>query len=191
MAERREGKTRSNPALPPKGVVIDSTPRPTRYRDLSDAQLEERLRIDRFHLEEVCCEHPELFAEVANRLARLISWRDEAKQNLKEAESNFAAKSRHDAEESGEKVVEKRIESETLLDPGVRAVRDKMSQLDLKVGLAAALKEAFHARSYAIRDLIQLYIANYYGSDMEKASGGMRSANANAAREKQREHFRK
>jgi len=121
-------------------------------------------------------------------LALLISNRDEAKQNLKEAEARTDAKIRHDAEVAGERITEKVVESQKLVQRDVLAAKDALFTLEREVGQMWALKEAFQSRSYAIRDLIQLYIANYYGSEMERsAENKLRSNTAAAARQRQGE----
>lgn len=155
------------------------------------ANLEHQLRIDRNNLEEVCCTHPEIYHEVSGRLALLISQRDEAKQEQKEVEAKVDAEIRHDIEVAGDKITEKAVESQKLLDQGVITAKNHVFDLEKQVGQMSALKDAFYARGFAIRDLIQLHIANYYGSDMERASRDMQHAGADTARREQAKNFRR
>lgn len=172
-------------------VAIDSNLKPTRFRDLSDSAMESALQINRDALEEACCTHPELLHEVSNRLAILISKRDESRQTLKEVEAKADAEIRHDAEVSGDKITEKVVESQKMVHNKVKAARDGAFEFEKQCGQMTALKEAFYARGFAIRDLIQLHIANYYGSDMEKSGRDMRSSNADTARKEQSKNFRR
>jgi hypothetical protein len=48
-----------------------------------------------------------------------------------------------------------------------------------------ALKEAFMQRSYVLKDLTQLYSANYYGANVESAKGDMRDHKAARVRREQ------
>jgi small-conductance mechanosensitive channel len=158
---------------------------------MTDLELEAELRIDQNALENVCSSHPELLYAVGSRLSILISQRDEAKQNLKETEARVDAEIRHDAEVAGDKITEKAVESQKQINGKVSAAKDKLFELEKRCGQMTALKEAFMSRGYAIRDLIQLYIANYYSSDMERPGRDLRHTNAPAARQKQAEHFRR
>jgi hypothetical protein len=66
-----------------------------------------------------------------------------------------------------------------------------MAELSRRVGLMTALKEAYSSRSYALRDLIQLHLANYYGSDMEKPQRNIQSARTDDLRRQQGELIRR
>ena len=115
-----------------------------------------------------------------------ISRCDEYKQIQKECEALADAKIRHDAEVSGEKITEKMVESQKLLDRKVIEAKDALFKSAKQVGELEALKDAYSARGYAIRDLIQLYLANYYGSNMEASGSGMARANADQIRRERR-----
>jgi hypothetical protein len=152
-------------------------------------ELEAGLKIDKHNLEYVCCEHPELFYEVAKQLTLLSSRRDEARQKLKEICASADAEIRHTAAVAGEKIREGDIESQIELDPTVGAARTALFDLEKKVGQVEALMEAFKSRGYMIRDLVQLHLAHYYGSEMEKSTGSLQAAGAEQMRKEQVKHF--
>jgi hypothetical protein len=54
------------------------------------------------------------------------------------------------------------------LDRKVIEANDKLLKLSRETALLQALKEAFQQRSYVMKDLVSLYVANYFGD----ASGG-------------------
>jgi hypothetical protein len=155
------------------------------------SELERKLHIDEHNLEHECRNHPEIVYEVGKYLAWLVSMRDEAKQKLKEMEAAADAEIRHDAEVQGERITEKAVESHKLRHAGVLAAKDEVFKYERAVGAWGALKDAFQSRGYAIRDLIQLYIFNYYGSDMERSGRSISTHHADDARRAQAEGFRR
>ena len=80
------------------------------------------------------------------------------------------------------KPTEPAIKNEIARDPNMIAANTKLLNLNRELALATALKDAFVARGYALRDLVQLYCSNYYGSEMDRPRGAMRNSNADANR---------
>jgi hypothetical protein len=155
------------------------------------AELEAGLKIDPHALEHVCRDHPELFYHVAKRLALLISQRDEAKQKLKELCAEVDAEIRQEAHETNQKLREGDIESQVLLTPAVQDANKQLADYEKELGEMLALKEAYQSRSFALRDLVQLHLANYYGSDMERPTGNMRGVHVEQNKQKAAELYRR
>ena len=143
--------------------------------------LETGLRIDEHNLETHWVEQPDLFYRVSKNLALVISLRDQAKQDLSETEARVDIKVRRDAEVADEKITEKGIESQRKLHPDVRAATTRHSEYSLLTGEYMALKDAYLQRSYALKELVQLYVANYYGAS-DKPVRDVRDENASRAR---------
>jgi hypothetical protein len=126
-------------------------------------QFENLLRIDRNALDVALEIQPDMFYRVSKNLVLCISKRDAAKQELQEIESAVDAQIRRDASIAGEKVTNPEVESLKGLDKGVLVAKEELAALNLRVGKWSALKEAFLQRSYALKELVALYSANYYG----------------------------
>lgn len=130
------------------------------------AELEKLLGIDQNALELSLLVQPEAYYRVAKALVHETSRRDAAKQLLAETESRVDLEIR-DAWESNERIREGEVESQKRLDKRVNTALLQLSKLTQSVNELTALKEAFQQRSYVLKDLCALYIANYYGGDIE------------------------
>jgi len=145
------------------------------------ADLEAELTIDQNKLEDACRNHPDLLYEVGKQLSLLISRRDQAKKNLKvaEAEADLEIRRKFEGEK---KPTETEIGHRVQLDDDVLEATDALLELERQVGETWAMKEAFQARGSAIEFLIKLYLGNYYGSDVERPTRDIRTADAVVAR---------
>lgn len=163
MVERRTGR-----------VVED-------YDDLRE--LEDALVIDEHALDEALREQPQLFYRISRAYALEISRRDAAKQALQDEEASVELDFRDDARERERKITEGEVKAHVQTDGRVVAARDRLARLSESVGKLSALKEAFQQRSYALKDLAGLYIANYYtASEHTAASSSLRDRRAAEAR---------
>jgi hypothetical protein len=131
------------------------------------ADLEEALAIDEHALDEALIRQPDAFYRVSKKLAIMASRRDAAKQALQEEEA-YADERARSSIPDGEKVTETSIKSLVRLDKKVLDANDTLLKLSRETALLQALKEAFQQRSYVMKDLVSLYVANYFGD----ASGG-------------------
>jgi hypothetical protein len=145
-------------------------------------QMEEALRIDPHALETVSARHPELLYAAAKQVAALTSLRDAAKRNLEEVEANVQLSVRQQAANADAKITEKSVEACVALDTRVQEAKSKLFDGKRELDQWVALKEAFATRGYAIRDLVELHVANYYGSDMERPRTELRKVDADYAR---------
>ena len=127
-------------------------------------ELEAGLRINEHELDGALQEQPELFYHVAKELALMISQRDQAKQHLAEIEAEVVVALNEKARANDEKVTVKEIESLKDTDEDVLAAAKNFYQLSAMVGKLGALKEAYVQRSYVLKDMVTLYVNNYYGS---------------------------
>jgi hypothetical protein len=118
-------------------------------------------------LDEALIRQPDAFYRVSKKLAIMASRRDAAKQALQEEEA-YADERARSSIPDGEKVTETSIKSLVRLDKKVLDANDTLLKLSRETALLQALKEAFQQRSYVMKDLVSLYVANYFGD----ASGG-------------------
>lgn len=131
--------------------------------------LEAALLIDEHALEEACREQPDFFYAVAKLLALETSRRDGAAHALKDVEAVADQQIRDDAEKMVAKVTEKEVESLKRTDPNVLAARNKLMELERRVGTLTALKEAWTQRNYMLRQLVDLHTAAYYGDVQQRS----------------------
>lgn len=168
---------------------------PEDSKDFDDfRELEDALAIDEHALEEALRDQPETFYRVSKALALVISRRDAAKQALADAEAGADLDVRDESREeesrvardtvrgkdkptpvSKIKLTEGEVKARVQLDPAVVEARGAFARLSEEVGKLTALKEAFQQRSYALKDLCGLFIANYYTAS-EHTGGGAASA---------------
>ena len=135
----------------------------TKERSVSIEELEQGLPIDEHDLNGALLRQPDLLYKVSKELTLQTSRRDAAKQMLAEVEAEVDAAIRHDAQVNDEKITEKEVASQKILDKDVQDAEKELLRLSLAVGQLGALKEAYQQRSYALRGLIDLYVANYFG----------------------------
>lgn len=184
------------------GLVLpdeeSSTPmppaRPTRGRrppeDFDDiADLEALLAIDENGLEEALRDQPTLFYRISKAYALEVSRRDAAKQALADAEARAdldirdearedEATARRNKDESKIKLTESEVKARVALDGNVVRARDALASRSETLARLTALREAYQQRSYALKDLASLYIANYYTASEHTAGRTIRDRQA-------------
>lgn len=136
-------------------------------------ELEEGLRIDEHALEEALRDQPEMFYRVSKALALEISRRDAAKQALQDAEFKADLRVRGQAERQEKKITEGEVRARVHGDDEVVFCREELARLAESAGKLSSLKEAFQQRSYALKDLCGLYIANYYSATENTSGSGV------------------
>lgn len=148
-------------------------------------QLEEGLQIDEYALDDALVTQPDSFYRVSKQLALLISRRDAKKQELAEEEAKADAELRETAVKHKDKVTETEVKNMIRLDRDVQKVSTEFLDLNREVGELTALKEAYQQRSYVLKDLVQLYIANYYtnADGSSSSSRALRDHKAGRVRE--------
>jgi hypothetical protein len=147
------------------------------------ADLESTLRINELALEQECRDQPSRLYAVSKRLALLLSQHDAAKQELKEVEADIADRMRQQAAAEESKISEASIASQLPLDLHVQEAANKLRDLKKQMGQYEVLKESFVDRSRALRNLVDLYCSNYYGSDLGRPRVNARAVNADVNRQ--------
>jgi hypothetical protein len=99
---------------------------------------------------------------VGKRIAELEAARDEAKQKLADKSAEVELDVREEAEASDSKVTVNEVASRVNRDGGVQAQTSKLLELSGEVGKWKALKESYIHRKDMLRELVALYINNYY-----------------------------
>jgi hypothetical protein len=131
------------------------------------SKLTQGVLIDKLRLEDGLQTQPDLFWQVSEVVAELISDRDRAKQALAEAEAEADDRIRKQAARSEEKYTVQEITALRIRDPAAKRAREALLKVQAVLGKWEALKETYQQRSSSLRGLVSLYTANYYGADAD------------------------
>jgi hypothetical protein len=139
----------------------------SRYQDLRA-----ELFIDKNALDDELVEQPQLFMEVSALLAKAISRRDLAREEQKQIDARLdpEIRSRLGEEKEG-RITNAMIEAELEAHPDHIAAREAYKKASAEVAKLEGLQEAFRQRSFMLRELVSLYVANYYDNAPAQASG--------------------
>jgi hypothetical protein len=137
-------------------------------------QMSDGMQIDKHALDEALILQVHNFHQVSERLAIEISLRDAAKDELKVVEAEVDEVVRADAAESEKKITETAIKNAVAAHRDVIKAQKEFARLAKSVGLLQALKESYLQRSYALKELVTLYMANYFGEGSVENAGARR-----------------
>lgn len=142
-------------------------------RELDDfvAEHEQYLIIDKHDLERSCREQPNVFYSVARELALAVSRRDAAKQNIQIVEGKVDGNVRRIAQRKDEKITEREVDAKKRNDSEYVEAVTLYMRLNHAVNILSALKEAFQQRSYVLKEMVTLYVQEYYGDPMNSSRG--------------------
>lgn len=140
--------------------------------DLID-QLRVYLEIDKHGLDDEIVKQPSLLLQVAEAHAEAIAERDSCKEELATVDAELDGQVRRKLEKVKEKVTEAAVKHGIQTSQKHGDAFDTYMTAKTKADKLLALKEAFQNRSYMLRDLVQLYVANYY--DQSSVQGNSRS----------------
>lgn len=130
------------------------------------------LAIDKTSLDEAVIHQPELLYQVSEAMIIAISRRDSLKEELSTADSEVEIDIREVFDKKGTKVTEAAIKALVQTDKiHIDAFKAYLSSKE-EADKIIALKEAFQQRGYMLRDLCQLFVANFF------ESGSLRGTNA-------------
>lgn len=154
-----------------------------RERSLLD-QLADAVVIDKHNLDECWVEQPDIFWRVADQLAKANNARDKAKLERDRVITEVGAELREDHEaavaRAGKgRVNETQLAREIEQDDRVVDARNEYQRLVYQAERWLALKESYQQRSYALKDLSNLHLAQYYQTN---SGGDRRDEAANSVR---------
>lgn len=155
--------------------------------EASFEELETALRIDEHGLEACCVHQPELFYQVAKHIAEKEAERDSTKQQLAEKSSEVELIIREEAEASDSRVTVNEVASRVNQDGSVRSINSRLLGLNAEIGKWKALKESYVQRKDSLRELVALYINNYYSDPARGAESKFKDAATDRLRQARRE----
>jgi len=162
---------------------------------LTLSDLKDQLAIDKSVLDDEVIRQPVLFYTVSEMVTEAVAERDAAKEELNSVDADLDNQWRKKlAKESKSRVTDAVIKSCVQTSLAHEKAFAVWLEAKTKADRLIALKEAFQARSYMLRDLVALYSANYYEEASVKptkvqeashaAANRVRMSNARAARGK-------
>ena len=140
-------------------------------------EFRQKLRIDKHALDEEVEQQPELFGEVAEAAALAKSQVESLEEQTKELESLLDTAIRTDAEADDEHMTENKIKSIIAGDKDRKSMVIKLLNARHLQRQLEALTTSFRHRSYALRDMVDLYLSSYYSS---RSASGMREERKDA-----------
>lgn len=148
------------------------------FDEIALIKLENNLRIDKDALEEALLEQANHFYHASTKLSLWTSRRDAAKQQQQLIEAQTDGQIRHDAELAKEKITEKEVDSLKRQDKDVQKAQNDLLRYNHTVARFSNLVEAFKQRGYVLKELVALYLANYYATNNISSSPRDRAAEA-------------
>lgn len=140
-------------------------------------EFREKLRIDKHALDDEVEQQPELYGEIAEAAAFAKSQVESLEEQVKHQEAAIDADTRKAAANADERITENEIKAiiasdEIRKEMIINLLNARHLQRQLE-----ALTTAFRHRSYALRDMVDLFLASYYSS---RSASGMREERKDA-----------
>lgn len=142
-------------------------------------QFKQKLRIDKNDLDGELVIQAHVFFEVSERLTWAKAERDSVKQECDELAGNIKA----EIFEEQPKLAATKADALVRKDPEFIDLYKERKEADRIVGMWEALVEAFKSRGYMLRQLADLFVANYYSpTSMGESSEEKRQKSAERTR---------
>lgn len=120
-----------------------------------------KLVIDRDDLDTCMVEQPELVDHVGEAYSNAVAERDAGKLELEIAEAEEAQKIRDHAAKMEEKLTEAAIREQLILSKRIQRLKTDQIVLKKEIDDWAALREAFQARGFMLRELAPMWVARF------------------------------
>lgn len=134
------------------------------------AEFQSGLRIDKNSLDDELIRQPEIFYRVAALHARALADRDSLKVEVEKAEAELYNQFRVKASKSDEKATKDSLQAQVDQSPRMVDLRAQHLEAANRATIMYAMKEAYSSRAYVLKDLVALYLGNYFTTE----SGGKR-----------------
>jgi hypothetical protein len=154
------------------------------------AELERFLRIDEDDLDSCLVSQPGYFYQVAEALAASNARRDTVKLRVEEVTAELDQSIRAEAANSDTKITEAGIQNQLRTLPRIKDLRQEYVEACAESERWAALKEAYHQRSYMLKELVALQLSQFYNLSVERGAVSARGQLGEVARARGEEQRR-
>ena len=130
------------------------------------AEIRQLLKVDKYDLDNEAAIQPELYFRVAEaqRRASFVAFR--AKEELVAVRATvYRAVRARLMDDPSVKITESLIENGIVTDPDMKAAQRERQKADADADMLMSLKDAMQQKSYMIRELVELYMAQYFNTD--------------------------
>lgn len=145
-------------------------------------ECKEFLSIDRAELDECLTEQPEIYYHVSRSYVGAVAGRDELKLKLEEETARQDQELRAQALRKDEKLTEAALQNKLRTLPIIQKLQTEFLVSRQAAEDWGALKEAFQQRSFMLRELVALYIAQRHDHALEAGAGQARATLAEQTR---------
>lgn len=128
-------------------------------------EFEGYLKIDKSNLDEEIIRQPSLFFEVSKAYSKAVAQADTKKDKLKQLESKLDALKRKKLMKTEGKVTEAMVFHAIQIDEKRVAAYEEYIKAKEIADTLDGFKEAFRQRTFMLRELAGLYVAQYYDKD--------------------------
>ncbi len=132
-------------------------------------EFHKKLRIDKHSLDDEVEQQPELYGEVAEAAVIAKSQVESWEEQVKLLEASIDTEAREQANIADERITENEIKSMIVNSESRKEMIIKLLGARHQQRQLEALTTAFRHRSYALRDMVDLYLSSYFSS--RSASG--------------------
>jgi hypothetical protein len=133
-------------------------------------QLKQSLLIDRNDLDTALIQQPDLYHQVSEQYAKSISLRDRAKAELEEEAALIDFATRQHAAENDLRITETVVANSIKVDASYRKAQQKYLDLREQTDQWEGLLKSYEQRSYALKELVNLFTAGYWTPEFPKAN---------------------
>jgi hypothetical protein len=134
------------------------------------------LAIDRDDLDTCLMRQPEVYYGVAQNVALSNAERDACKLDLEELQAQLDQDIRAEALRKDEKLTETSLQNRLKTLPKMQDIQREFLKKRQEAESWQVLKEAFQQRSFMLRELVALYIAQRHDAAMEGGAGQARAS---------------
>jgi len=133
------------------------------------------LAIDRGDLDGCLTEQPETYYHVSQEFASAVAERDQTKLELEELQASLGQELRAIALREEEKLTETGLQQKLTAHPKIQDLQRVLLQKRKDADRWQALKESFSQRSFMLRELVALFIAQRHDLAIESGAGQART----------------
>jgi hypothetical protein len=152
------------------GLIVSQRYSPQDEEGQSRRELEASLQIDRDDLDSCLVDQPGYFYHVAEEVAQANARRDTLKLDLEEQTAVLDKEVRHNAQRDEEKITEAGIQNRLRTMPKIKELQRKYLDAKTEADSWAALKEAYQQRSFMLRELVALQLAQIHNLGVERGA---------------------